>query len=352
MTRERLELHDRIEPLAREWDELVERAGAAPFARPGWFRAWWSAFGSGRLQIVALRRGSELAAVLPLERRASLLRSLTNWHTPELEVPALDASARERLLRDLILQTRTPVLLGMLTRGRDEAQVVETAAADAGMRVLARTIERSPYVRLDGDWETYAQALPRRRRSELRRRERRLAEEGELAFEVRDGDDRLDALLAEGFAVEPSGWKADAGTAIVSRPETATFYSEVARWAADRGQLRLAFLRLDGEPLAFHLTIEDGRSAYQLKGGYQPRFKPYAPGTLLIGRMLEWAFARRLHSYEFLGEDEGFKVDWTSDTRDRLALQAFPRSLSGSVAFAAFSYGRPLAKRARDLVAR
>jgi CelD/BcsL family acetyltransferase involved in cellulose biosynthesis len=347
-----LELHDRIEPLAREWDELVDRAAAAPFARPGWFRAWWSAFGSGRLQIVALRRGGELAAVLPLEHRAGLLRSLTNWHTPELEVPALDASARERLLRDLIRRTGMPVSLRMLTDGRQEPQVVKAVAADAGMRLLARTTERSPYVRLDGDWDSYAQALPRHRRSELRRRERRLGEQGELVFEVRDGDERLDALLADGFAVESSGWKAQAGTAIGSRPETTAFYTDVARWAAARGELRLAFLRLDGRPLAFHFTIDDGRSAYQLKGGYDPGYKPCSPGTLLIGRMLEWAFARRLRSYEFLGEDEGFKADWTSDTRDRLTVQAFPRSLSGSVAFAAYSYGRPLAKRARDLVLR
>jgi CelD/BcsL family acetyltransferase involved in cellulose biosynthesis len=169
---------------------------------------------------------------------------------------------------------------------------------------------------------------------------------------VRDGRECLDALLAEGFAVEPSGWKAETGTAIVSRPETASFYTDVARWAAARAELRLAFLRLDGQPLAFHFTIEDGRFAYQLKGGYEPRFKQYSPGSLLIARMLEWAFARNLRSYEFLGEDESFKADWTSDTRNRLAVQAFPHSVSGSVAFAALSYGRPLAKRARDLVAR
>jgi CelD/BcsL family acetyltransferase involved in cellulose biosynthesis len=347
-----LEVHNRFESLWGEWDELADRAGSPPFARPGWFDAWWRAFGAGTLEIVALRRGAELAAVLPLQRRRGALRSLTNWHTPEFELVAADAPAREALLRGVLERARTPILLGMLTSGRPDASIVPAAATAAGMRMLVRTIERSPYVRLDADWDEYERALPRRRRSELRRRRRRLEEQGALALDVADGTERLGELLAEGFAVEPSGWKADEGSAIVSHPETQAFYTAVARWAAPCGLLRLAFLRLDGRPLAFHFTIEDGRSAYQLKGGYDPGYRALAPGTLLIRAMLEWGFARGLRTYEFLGEDEGFKLDWTAEARDRLAVQAFPRSLAGSVGFAAFAYGRPLAKRARELAVR
>jgi CelD/BcsL family acetyltransferase involved in cellulose biosynthesis len=348
----RLERHAQIEPLAREWDELVDRAAATPFSRPGWFEAWWRAFGSGTLEIVALRRGAELAAVLPLQRRRGMLRTLTNWHTPELEIPALDAEARATLVRAVVAGARAPVVFGMLTGGRPEPELVASIARAGSMRAVVRTVERSPYVRIEGDWQAYTEALPRRRRSEMRRRARQLAESGALALDVDHGSEHLGERLEEGFAVEPSGWKAEEGTAIVSRPETERFYRAVAAWAAERGELRLAFLRLDGRAIAFHLTIENGRAAYQLKGGYDQDYRPFAPGTLLIGRMLEWAFERRLQTYEFLGEDEGFKVDWTSDTRERLAAQVFPRSLAGSVGFAAFNYGRPLAKRARDLALR
>src|SRR5207247_10269646 len=68
-------------------------------------------------------------------------------------------------------------------------------------------------------------------------------------LEVVDGSERLDELLEEGFRVEASGWKSRAGTAIASRPDTRRFYTDVARWASDRGWLRLAFLRLGGRAL-------------------------------------------------------------------------------------------------------
>lgn len=335
-----------------QWDALVRRVGASPFCAPGWFEAWWQAFGRGELEVFALRRDDELLAVLPLAERHGMRHALSNWHTPELEIPAVDSAARQALLRRVLRTTRTSLQLGMLTAGTEDAHDFVTVAAEEGLRVLPRLIERSPYVVLDGSYEEYERTLAQRRRSELRRRRRRLDERGTLTFEVQTGEERLEALLAEGFAVEGSGWKSEQGTAIVSRPETYAFYRLVAAYAAARGSLRLAFLRLDGRPIAFHFTIEEGGSVYQLKGGYEPEFREFAPGQLLVQDMLCWAFGRGLRSYEFLGADEAFKLDWTASLRDRIALHAFPRSPSGAVAWTAQSYGRPLAKRARDLVRR
>jgi CelD/BcsL family acetyltransferase involved in cellulose biosynthesis len=347
-----LELHHDFAPLAGEWEALADRARSGPFSTPGWFEAWWQAFGRGQLELMALRRGGELAAVLPLQRRYGVRRALTNWHTPELRLPTADAAARAALLGHVLGGTRLPLLLGMVTAGTGEVADFKSAAAAAGMWTIVRRIERSPFVALESGWERYEADLPSQRRRELRRRRRRLEDRGELALEVADGSERLEPLLAEGFAVEGSGWKAEEGTAIESRPETRLFYARVARWAADRGSLRLAFLRLDGRAIAFHFTIEEGGSAYQLKGGYDPALRALAPGTLLIREMLAWAFERGLETYEFLGADEGFKLDWTSSTRERLSVQAFPRSAAGSLGWSAFAYGRPLAKRARDLMRR
>jgi CelD/BcsL family acetyltransferase involved in cellulose biosynthesis len=346
------ERQDTLTAVAPEWDALVARVGASPFCTPGWFEAWWEAFGRGRLELFTLRRDGELLALLPLAERHGMRRALTNWHTPELAIPAVDSNARQALLSRVLRSTRTSVQLAMLTAGSEDAHDFATVASDHDLRVLPRTIERSPFVRLEGDFDSYLRTLAHRRRSELRRRRRRLAERGQLEFKVETGGEQLDALLAEGFAVEGSGWKTEQGTAILSRPETSVFYRLVAAWAAERGSLRLAFLRLDGRPIAFHFTIEEGGSAYQLKGGYDPEFRELAPGQLLVEDMLRWAFERGLRTYEFLGADEAFKLDWTASLRERIALHAFPRSPVGAVAWTAQSYGRPLAKRARDLLRR
>jgi hypothetical protein len=91
-----------------------------------------------------------------------------------------------------------------------------------------------------------------------------------------DGTSGLDALLDEGFRVEGAGWKGQTGTVIIASSTTRRFYTQVARWAAERGWLRLCFLRLDGHPVAFDYNVHAGRVYYGLKGGYDEAFRRFA----------------------------------------------------------------------------
>src|SRR4051794_32874890 len=67
-----VEVHRAPAALADEWTALAERAGAPPFAHPGWFEAWYEAFGH-RPQVLAVRRFGELVGVLPLQRHRRAL---------------------------------------------------------------------------------------------------------------------------------------------------------------------------------------------------------------------------------------------------------------------------------------
>jgi CelD/BcsL family acetyltransferase involved in cellulose biosynthesis len=225
-------------------------------------------------------------------------------------------------------------------------------ARERGYRLIIRTIERSPYVDTRGDWESYEAGRSQKLLRELRRRRRRLESRGELTFEVSGGEENLEELLAEGFRIEASGWKGERGLAIDSRPVTRSFYGEIARWAAGRGVLRLAFLRLDGQPFAFDYAIEEDGFHYLLKTGYDPSFRAEAPGQLLRYLMIQRAFAEGLEAYEFLGTDEPWKLEWTDKVRERRALQAFAPTPAGRVDWAAFAFGRPLAKRVLRVLGR
>jgi CelD/BcsL family acetyltransferase involved in cellulose biosynthesis len=159
-------------------------------------------------------------------------------------------------------------------------------------------------------------------------------------------------LLEDGFRVEASGWKAAQGSAIVSRPESRRFFTDIARWASSRGWLRLAFLRLDGRALAFQFGLEEGGAYYFLKGGYDSEFHRYAPGKLLVQEMLERAFSSGLERFEFLGQPEPWKLEWTNDTRVLVIVDAFAPSLEGRAAWAVHSVHHSLRGVARRAKAR
>ena len=168
-----------------------------------------------------------------------------------------------------------------------------------------------------------------------------------MEFVVDDGSARWPEAFEEGLRIEGSVWKAESGTAVLSRPETARFYRTVAAWAAERGWLRLKFLRLDGRAVAFDLALECGGVAHVLKGGFDPDLRRLGPGMLLTERSLRRAFELGLRSYELHGSDDAYKLRWTSTTRSRVSTQAFPPSMAGMLAHLAFDRGRPLYRRVR-----
>lgn len=340
-----VECHERIDPVAAEWDELADRTGATPWLRPGWISAWRRAFGRGRLQVLTVVDGARLRGVLALERRHGTLASTSNWHTPAYEPLADGEEAMTELARALFARGGRRVVLGFMPEAGTALDAFASAASAAHRRLIVRTLERSPYIDVDGDWAGYEARRNSRFLRELRRRRRRLAEQGRLEVEVSDGRFRLDELLEEGFRVEAAGWKGEAGTAILAEPGAASFYRGVARWAAVRGTLRLAFLRLDKRAIAFDFCIEDRRVHYLLKTGYDPAYRAFAPGMLLRQEMLARAFSDGLARYEMLGADDDWKRSWSDVTHDRKLLQAFAPSPAGMVDWAAWAVGRPLARR-------
>jgi CelD/BcsL family acetyltransferase involved in cellulose biosynthesis len=340
-----IERHRQVEPLAGRWDELADRTGAAPWLRPGWVTAWWQAFGRGRLELLVALRDGRLAGVVPLERRPGRLTATTNPHTPGFCLLAEDPQVRRALADALMRQRVRRVTLRHLPPEGGGLAESRAAARAAGRLQAARTMLRSPYIPLEGDWPAFQQALGSRRLRGLRRQRRRLENLGKLTLDVQDGRDRLDHLLAEGLEVEVSGWKGERGTAIASRADTRAFYRAVGGWAAERGWLRLAFLRLDDLAIAFDYCMEDGGVHYLLKTGYHQSWREYGPGVLLRYEMLARAYAAGLDRYDLLGTDDPWKAEWTDNTRELISLQGFARSLPGLVDWAAWAHGRPLAKR-------
>jgi len=343
------EWHERIEELAGSWDDLADRAGPNPFVYPGWFGAWWTAFGAGqRLRILAIYRSGELVGLAPLVRVGSRLQSVTGSETPAFGFLTLDDTALQFLTYSLLRESPSHLALYYMDPVEVSAFLGHAVVAGPGYKVLSRVIMRSPCVAIDRDWDTYVGGLSKNLRKKVRRCTLRSEEEGEVSFDVSDGREGLDRLLEEGFRVEASGWKGQAGTAMSSRAETHTFYRELARWAAARGWLRLAFLRINGRAAAFDYCLERKGVHYLLKTGYDPAWQQLSPGTLLRYRMLARAFSEGIQIYDFLGDDVLWKRPWTKKSNDRLRVQAFAPSLPGRLGWINHAYLRSSARWMRD----
>ena len=336
-----IERHDTLWDIAPEWEALADAAKAPPFSRPGWIAAWIDAFGRGRTVVLAVRREDRLVAVVPLLVRRGRISSPTNSHTPVFDLLALDRDGASELAEGVMALGGRIVGVSFLDPDEEAFAAWRAAVARRRHHAFAWVVARAPYVPLYGEWSDYQASLNRKFRKELGRLTRRLEDCGRVEFMVDEGSDRWPELLEEGLRIEGSGWKDEAGTAILSQADTARFYREVATWAAGRGWLRL---RRDGLTVAFGLVLEADGVAHVLKDGFDPTVRRLGPGTVLTGRSLERAFEQcqlpRAARHRR-------RLQAALDQRDTRAAHAFPPSVVGTVAHLAADRGQALYRRAR-----
>jgi CelD/BcsL family acetyltransferase involved in cellulose biosynthesis len=337
---------EHVGPIQEEWDALADHVHAPPWLRPGWVDAWWESFGRGRLELLCSWRDGSLAALLPLMNRSGDVRATSNAESPAFGALARDKKAISEVAGALFSRGARRITLFPLTRGLDEPETYGTHAQAAGFKVLSRTLGRSPFVSLQDGFSVYKKRFNSKFLAEIKRRRKRLEERGRLSLTIEEGAD-LAPRLQECYELEAAGWKGRRGTAIASRADTSRFYETIARWAADRGWLRLAVLRLDDQALAFDYALEEGGTHYLIKTGYDETHRALAPGVLMRFEMLARCFHAGLHTYEFLGHDEAWKLVWTDTSRELVMLKAFAPSVDGLVAWSSRAYGRPLIRRLR-----
>lgn len=321
--------NETFDAVREEWDALADHLEVPPFLRAGWFAVWWDAFGNGQLRVVTVRRHNRLVGVLPVIQRGSVITSPTNSHTPLFGPIVEDQEVVKALAGALFASGMRRIDLSFLEGPEGIESCLRNDIVEPTFRLYSRTIMSSPYLPIEGDWDSYWKSRSRNLRSTVRRCRNRLADLGEVTVQIANDAEGIDALLAEGFEIEESGWKEERGTAIASRPETHRFYREVAHWATQMGILKLAFLRIDGRAVAFNFSLESAGNHYLLKLGHDAGLNRAGPGTVLTAEMLKRAFSINLRSYEFLGADDRYKLRWTGLVHDRLRVQAFAPSIAG-----------------------
>ena len=387
-----LEGRDAFHGLEREWNAALARGPRdEPMLRHEWLRAWIDNFAPGApLRTFVVREGKELHAAVPLmeslERNAdTCFVPLLTWATPQNDhsqrggtlVGRRGREALELVWRQIAAADGWDRLrLRDLPHGAPEWMLRDLAEADgypcglwtslrSPYRTLPANVVEGPQLAADKQkqrkqkpsegsarYELVEASLDAKFRQNLRRRRRRLAEQGEVRYAILDGKDaaKLDEGLADFFTIEASGWKGRGGTAIAQRPELVGFYTQIARDAAKRAALALGFLEHGGKRIAAHLSVIHGGKHYLLKLGYDEALHEYSPGQQLTSDAIRDACDRGLSEFDFLGPDMGWKRDWEPALRTHTWLTIFRPTRKARLVYEARHIAWPVARALVDAV--
>jgi CelD/BcsL family acetyltransferase involved in cellulose biosynthesis len=327
------------------WDRLVERANIGhPFLTHDWIRSWWESFGGRRtLTILMVSDAGELVGIAPLMiSRTKIygipvreLGSISNDHTPRFDfiISGERVSVIEAIWLHLWERKREwdVIKLCQLESGSATLEQLARLAAGHACRFETWPSTDSPYLSLSGNFEDHFATLPRGLRANLRRRMKRLEEIGPVEFEQISSATQIDGALSDAFRMEVGTWKGAAGTAIACHNELTRFYTAVAQRAAQQGTLYFTFLLLDGQRIAFDLSLIYNRRLFKLKPGYLQKYHACSPGQELTTMTIRDAFARGLTEVDFLGSADEWKLAWTKSVRQQCWAYVFKNDWRGSL---------------------
>lgn len=246
--------------------------------------------GAGIAVAVARADDGRLLAVAPFHhfRLGFLLPAVRLWahdYAP-LGTPLLAAAeprAAARSLIDAVATGKTSVVVPDITlESRATAALLEAARdADRPVAVLDAHY-RATVSRPRSGLRDLRSDLSRRRRKELGRQMRRLAEFGPVTIEATVEAAEIPVRFEEFLALEKSGWKGHRGTALASHAETAAMGRNlVSCLAADKG-IRIDAIRVAGKPIAMLVTLIGGSTAYTWKIAYDESYARFSPGAQLM----------------------------------------------------------------------
>ncbi|MDO9428715.1 MAG: GNAT family N-acetyltransferase [Methylobacterium sp.] len=290
---------DPAAPWLPAWRDLSRRPFVENlFYDPDFALAALDAFGDGvDILLVGDRPpeepGLRLAAVWPCRRGRGRwgvpLRLTLGWMHGfgVFGVPLLDPEAPDRaldgLLRGAARLAGPRLMLPYVPTNGPFADLLARACRRHGL-ARAEFWEHARAVldlsdRTGPERAAYLDHLSPRRRRRLRQSAERLAP---LIFEtVRDPAD-LRAALDDYIALEGTGWKGRAGTAIGDAPgESAFLHASVAAFGA-LGRVRIDRLRRDGTTLASAVTFVGGARAWCLKISFLEAEARDSPGAQLL----------------------------------------------------------------------
>ncbi len=271
--------------LVSSWRDLADRAAEPnPFHEPDVVLAARH-LGARRVSLLLVGDGRRLHGCLPVRPmgRGPGVRfpALTVWRHVHcyLGTPLVDRDRAEDVLELLFADRRRSLLpLQVIERIGDDGPVLRalrTACARRGapVHVVWRT-SRAVNRRQDP-------ARPSNDRLRRLARARRRLEE-RIGAPAKVVDRASEPAAVDTFlALELSGWKGRAGTALACRGADAEFFREMCAGLAARGKLQLRSLEVGGRAVAMKCNLVSGRAVFCFKSAFDEELAAMSPGVQL-----------------------------------------------------------------------
>jgi CelD/BcsL family acetyltransferase involved in cellulose biosynthesis len=313
--------------LVEEWNELAVAVEAQPFGLPALALSWWEHLGKGELRIATARYGDgRLAGLAPLyERSRGGLRTTRFLGFGMGAIGCLlslpSRANVDELLWDAVMGDRRSTLV--LSDYEAHAAGFDSLRRSDRWAFHAELSDECPIadlIQFPGTDALLGDPSKSGVRKKLARARRKIESE-HVSFVVdrdpqgvRKAMDRVKPLYDRAERSYPR--------LHLDQAPYDTFLRSSLNALAERGQVAVLTIDINGEPAAFDVYVLVGRVAYAILGRYDPRCADFSPGLLLMDRGVQWAADLGIGRIDWqLGADP-YKLRWATSSYDTFNIVA------------------------------
>jgi len=291
---------DSIKEISCCWDNLAEES---PHKSPVLSHAWLSVFFECRISVdqkwfvVVAYINDTVVGILPVVSTSKRLLGLTY---KVLSLPGDDHTISVDMLVKVGLEEQ--VSLGLIDkafshepRSRsfffhrvDSCSNSYTYNVNKSF-VISQFCEDGAFITSPENISDFRAGLTRNFRLNINKANNKFIKMNGANFYVNENHSDTKNNMDKIIAVESSGWKGEANTAIASAIGTEMFYRKLADSLAAKGWLSCHFLEAEEKILAANFSIKFSHSMLIWKTSYNDKYKKISPGGLIMDYLVEYS---------------------------------------------------------------
>jgi CelD/BcsL family acetyltransferase involved in cellulose biosynthesis len=292
-----------------EWSRLqYESQIATIFSSPEWSRTWWQHFGSGNtLHVVSIKKQGDTIGIAPLMIRKNTCCFIGSIDVCDYLDCVVAPNNSETFFEILLQNLRQEGVLNLqLAPLRPDSAVfteMTIIARRLGWQVTCTKIDVTIELDLPNTWEKYQEILTGKQRHELRRKLRRLDEEGEVTYYTTCEANNQDITTFLRLFRDSRTDKAEFMT-----PARESFFKDITKVMADQQILEIGLLEIDSKSAAITMSFNCKNNIYLYNSGYDPQFAGSSVGLLSKALCIKHSIEEGRKKFDFLKGGENYKL--------------------------------------------
>ena len=326
--------------LKKIWEELENKSSITIFQKYQWNYHWYKYICNNdakiNLKIFLIFQNEDLIAILPFYIKKNFTHRSLEW------------------VGGLYSDYKGPIFKNSIELSKEEfsyiwKKIIESSKGADLLRLEQQLIGRknhyNPFtdflpstsinqsygVKIDEKWENYYERKSSKTRQTIRRKIKKLEENGKLEFFKEEEINQKKKILEWTIHQKKKQFQITGAQDIFKKDNEKEFYIHLLD---KHDYFHCSCIYQKGKIIASHVGINDNRNFLYLIPCYinNGSLKNFSPGQILQIFLLKWCFEKKMYYFDFTIGNEKYKIGWNNSIK-KLASYYKPISFLGMIIY-------------------